>query len=747
MIFLRASVRFIFIFALSFSLGLPLQAQQPKAKTNPAPTNSQPTTPMNQPAVQQPAPQPGTAPAKDGNQWALLVGISDYPGEIQDLRFARDDARALKETLTSSAGFMDDHVRLLTDYGATEAKATKQNILAAIEQLAARVQTNHQIIIFLAGHGIARGLGAQAKSFFLPVDVNAQTKETLEQTGLDLEELARKLSALKASQFTIFVDACREDPFPGRGIKGNPMTDVMARGLRITPTGTQPAQAEPPTSIVFYSCQIGERAYEDPSLKHGVFTYYILRGIQELANRPDGRVEAGQLAGYLKENVKKWTAEFAARSKYSVEQTPTMIATEVRGPMLVVRVSPVAENVPAPPNSGEIMITTVPEGAAVSVNNESLGRGPVQKQLQPNSYTVRAEMAGYQAVEVKINLLAGYQQEITLTLKPAAANPNYEKAIAFEQQQLWPQAIAMYEQVIRTDAGFAAAHERLAHAYLKNGRVRDAVDVMTTAAQKFADNAAVLAARSRALSVWAGIDEKDSSADASINPRPDKALKQKDAKKEALKSAEMAAQKDANLAAAHIALGYAYLLEEKEQAKALAAFVRASTVAPEDAESFFGVGYTYRLMKQYPQAVPQLKKATELRPDYYEAQRELAYCYHAMGENDKAISQYQVASGYRSETEDSDEMAANNLALATLYTQKGEQLGGKEGEEHKKAGLGYESDAREYDPTLKAAVLILSEAGVSTRIENYLPPDVRRVLNESKLPGGIKVPFKKKPWG
>src|SRR5438105_4324163 len=82
---------------------------------------------------------------------------------------------------------------------------------------------------------------------------DAQSKESLERTGVDLEDLARRLSALKASQFSIFIDACREDPFPGRGIKGNTMTDVMSRGLRIAPSTARP-DGLPPTSIVFYAC-------------------------------------------------------------------------------------------------------------------------------------------------------------------------------------------------------------------------------------------------------------------------------------------------------------------------------------------------------------------------------------------------------------------------------------------------------------------------------------------------------------
>jgi len=742
----RSYVKFISVaLALTALCALAL-AQRPKQKPKP-----QPQQQTNQPAknteapAQKPAPsaKPEPKSAKNPAQWALLVGVSDYPGQIQDLRFARDDARAIKDMLISSAGFLDENIRLLTDDGSGELKATKQNVFAAIDQyLAPKVQPGNQVIVFLAGHGIVRGLGTQAKSFFLPVDADAQNKESLERTSIDLEELSRKLSALKAAQFTVFIDACREDPFPGRGIKGNQMTDVMARGLRITPA-QQPSQAEPPVAMVFYSCQIGERAYEDPELKHGVFTYFILRGIHELANRPDGRVDAGPLAGYLRDNVSKWAAEYGKRAKYAVEQTPTTMATEMRGPMMVVRVSPVAENVPAPPKTGEVTLVTMPEGANISINGESAGRGPVYRELAPNEYSVKAEMAGFQPTEMKVKVLPGYQQEITITLKAAAASPSFDKGQQFEKQGLWPQALAAYEQALREDPNLIAAYESLSLAYINNNRYRDAVDIMTTAAQKFPDNASVLARYSRALSAWSEIEE---TADASTNSRPNKAIKQKDADKEALKSAGLAVQKDQNLAAAHIAQGFAFLLEEKDRPKALNSFVRASTIASEDAEAYYGVGYTYRLMAQYQQAVPQLKKAIDLRPDYYEAQRELAYCLHSQGNTDQAIKQYEVASSYRGETNDSGEMAGNNLALSTLYAEKSQKSSGDDSQVYAQAAKGYELEAREYDPTLKIALQVLSRAGLSTRIESYLPSDVQRFLNDMKLPGGVKIPIKKRPW-
>jgi tetratricopeptide (TPR) repeat protein len=738
---------------LALSLSVPMVvaggAQRPKAKpAQPPAAESKDQNKANPTSQSKPAPQANKkAPVVD-NQWALLVGVSQYPGQIQSLGFPRDDATAIKNLLVSAAGLPEDHIRLLTDNGAGDAKATKQNILSAIDSFSSRVQPGHEMIVFLAGHGIARGLGLQAKSFFLPVDVDAQSKESLERTAIDLEDLARRLSALKASQFSVFIDACREDPFPGRGIKGNTMTDVMSRGLRITPNATRPADAPPPTAIVFYACQVGERAYEDPQLKHGVFTYYILEGIKEVANRPDGRVEAGYLANFLRDKVSKWSSDFGSRAKFPVEQTPMMVATEVHGPMVIVRMSQFASTPPSAPSKGKVLLVTSPKEASLSLNGQALGTSPVEKEMQPGEYTVRAESQGFQPSETKITVVPGYQQEFTITLKPTASNASYEKGVQFESQKLWPQAVASYEQALKEDPNSIATYDRLASAYMAAARYRDAVDLLTTASEKLPDNADILARRSRALSEWALVDETQ---DASMNQRSAKAIKQKDAGKEAVRVAELAAKKSPESDNVNIALGYAYTLDERDRSKALSSFVKASTISPSNPEAYYGVGYSYRLMKQYQQAIPQLNKALELRPDYYEAHRELAYCHHAEGDTDQAIKEYNTASGYQGETSNSGEMAGNHLALSALYAEKGQKVGGTEGQAYTQAGKGHESDARGYDPTLKAALKILTASGVSGRMTAYLPSEVRSLINTGGVSvpgsgGGVKLPFpKKKP--
>jgi hypothetical protein len=136
--------------------------------------------------------------------------------------------------------------------------------------------------------------------------------------------------------------------------------------------------------------------------------------------------------------------------------------------------------------------------------------------------------------------------------------------------------------------------------------------------------------------------------------------------------------------------------------------------------------------------VPQLKKALELRPDYYEAKRELAYCYHSTGATDLAIKQYVVAISYRAATNEASEYAANNLALGALYRKKGDGIGGLQGEEFRKAGKGCEDDARKEEPDLRRAVKKLAAAGMLKFVAENAPPEIRKLMEEFNPPDSSK---------
>ena len=75
-----------------------------------------------------------------------------------------------------------------------------------------------------------------------------------------------------------------------------------------------------------------------------------------------------------------------------------------------------------------------------------------------------------------------------------------------------------------------------------------------------------------------------------------------------------------------------------------------------------------------------------------------------------------------------------------------DRSGSMQGEQISQAGKAHETDARDYDPTLKAALKILTSSGVSYRMTSYLPSELRNIVNQKgvTVPGGIKIPFPKK---
>jgi hypothetical protein len=81
--------------------------------------------------------------AVSGDRYAVVVGISDYPGSEMDLTYADDDALDMDAALRTVYGYT--HVALLTDLD-----ATRGAILTAVENIPADAA---EVVFFYSGHG------------------------------------------------------------------------------------------------------------------------------------------------------------------------------------------------------------------------------------------------------------------------------------------------------------------------------------------------------------------------------------------------------------------------------------------------------------------------------------------------------------------------------------------------------------------------------------------------------------------
>lgn len=82
-----------------------------------------------------------------GTRYAIVVGISDYPGELNDLEYCDDDADDVTSALTNAYEF-SNVITLKNEL------ATREAILDAIATTASAAGQNDEVVFFFSGHGM-----------------------------------------------------------------------------------------------------------------------------------------------------------------------------------------------------------------------------------------------------------------------------------------------------------------------------------------------------------------------------------------------------------------------------------------------------------------------------------------------------------------------------------------------------------------------------------------------------------------
>lgn len=92
-------------------------------------------------------PQAATGnPARDN--YAVIIGVGDYPGTSSDLPGVKYDVADVKQFLNTDTLWEGTHLTTVTD-----SKATQKNILNSVNGLASKVDANDNILLYYSGHG------------------------------------------------------------------------------------------------------------------------------------------------------------------------------------------------------------------------------------------------------------------------------------------------------------------------------------------------------------------------------------------------------------------------------------------------------------------------------------------------------------------------------------------------------------------------------------------------------------------
>jgi hypothetical protein len=248
-----------------------------------------------------PAAPPAPPPPPPSTQWAVIIGVGGYESSaVPRLRYSVADADAIYQTLIG-AGFKKENILLMTDK--TERKPTLRNIKWALGTFLARsAHKDDLVMIYFAGHGASevdqRGIERDGLSKYLvPVDADP---DDLYSTALPMDEMQNVLARIEAERVTVFLDACYSGAAGGRTFASTKTRTVNVDDIFLDRLTRSKGRA------IVTASRPSELSIELAELGHGIFTYYLVRGLQGYAdNNRDGIVSLQELYEYLAQEVSR----------------------------------------------------------------------------------------------------------------------------------------------------------------------------------------------------------------------------------------------------------------------------------------------------------------------------------------------------------------------------------------------------------------------------------------------------------
>lgn len=228
--------------------------------------------------------------------FAVIIANESYQ-MVESVPFAHNDGNIFAQYCRQTLGLPESNIHLVTD-------ATLNNIRSQVDwlnEVSKAYGGNAKVIVYYAGHGIP---DEQTKSsYLLPVDGMGNNPAS----AYKLDDLYAALGAMPAKSVTVFLDACFS------GSKREEGMLASARGVVIRAK----AGALSGNMVVFSAAQGDETAYPNKNEGHGMFTYFLLKKLQETK----GDCTLGELSDYITTNVSQKSIVLNSKP-----QTPTVSA-------------------------------------------------------------------------------------------------------------------------------------------------------------------------------------------------------------------------------------------------------------------------------------------------------------------------------------------------------------------------------------------------------------------------------------
>ena len=222
---------------------------------------------------------------KGKHDLAVVFGIENYK-TIPGVSFAKRDAVWMKKYFETVLGIPKNRIYYKTDSDVGQAEFNK--VFGENGWIDKRVKSGKSnVFVYYAGHGAPD----KKTAYLIPYDGDPNYAS---QTGYEMDKLYEKLGGFEAKSTTVFLDAC----FSGAN-RDNEMLLADARPVFME------VDASATGNVTVFSASSGsEISSAWPEKKHGLFSYYLMKGMRGDADtNGDLKITVGELGDYVKENV------------------------------------------------------------------------------------------------------------------------------------------------------------------------------------------------------------------------------------------------------------------------------------------------------------------------------------------------------------------------------------------------------------------------------------------------------------
>ena len=233
------------------------------------------------------------------NVRAVIVGVRKYKNLSSKLQldYADRDAMQFKNSLIAN-GVDPSHIAEYINETATGPSI----IIDKLRGFLSDSKEDDLVIFYFSGHGDVQLDYEEPTGFLLLHNVKSPTATTYSKSDAinidDLKYITKK-PARGGRNVLIIIDACRKNKLVTGDDKARAVSEALNRW-------------EEENVYRLISCKPDQTSFEDENFKHGVFTYYLLKGLKGEADELDisdtnNKIEFMEMSSYLVSRVKKAT--------------------------------------------------------------------------------------------------------------------------------------------------------------------------------------------------------------------------------------------------------------------------------------------------------------------------------------------------------------------------------------------------------------------------------------------------------